>query len=226
MPNNLTLKAADGHEFAAYRANPAGAPKAGLVVIQEIFGLNDHIRSVADKWAKEGYLSVAPALQERAEKGFEVGYTPPDQERAKATKAKCNNADAIKDVKAAVEYLKAQGCKKIGVLGFCWGGSLAWLSACEIDGVSVSIAYYGGEVPANADKQAKCPVMFHFGDKDAGITMDKVEIVKAKQGGKHPIHIYAGAGHGFNCDARGSYHKESADVAFDRSKAYLAQHLA
>jgi carboxymethylenebutenolidase len=224
MGSNIKLKAADGHEFAAYRADPAGAAKGGLVVIQEIFGLNAHIRSIADKWAKEGYLVVAPAVQERAEPGFEVGYTPPDVERGKAVRAKVKNEDALKDIKAALDYLKAQGQKKVGVVGFCWGGSLAWLSATDLDGIAVSVAYYGGEIAANAGKKAKCPVMFHFGEKDAGIPLDKVEIVKAKQP-DHPLHIYPGAGHGFSCDARGSFHPESAALAFDRTKAYLSKHM-
>ena len=223
MGKTLTLKASDGHELSAYRADPAGKPKAGLIIIQEIFGVNDHIRSVCDRFAQDGYLCVAPALQDRGERNFEVGYTPPDVERGRAVRGKVKNEDSMKDLKAAYDYLAKEGVA-IGTVGYCWGGSLAWLSAVELDGLKVAVAYYGGEIPANADKQAKCPVMFHFGEKDGGIPLDKVEIIKQKQP-QFPLHIYKDAGHGFSCDARGSFHPASHELALGRTREFLTKNL-
>ena len=225
MGQNITLKASDGHELSAYRADPAGKPKGCLIIIQEIFGVNEHIRSVADRFAKDGYLCVAPALQDRAERNFEVGYTAPDIDRGRAVRGKVKNEDSLKDLKATSDYLKAQNAGKIGVVGYCWGGSLAWLSATEIDGIATSISYYGGEVPNTADKTAKCPVMFHFGEKDMSIPMDKVAIVKEKLGAKHPVYVYSEAGHGFSCDARGSFHPASHELALGRTKEYLTKYV-
>lgn len=222
MGTIISLKASDGHDLSAYRADPAGKPKAGIVLLQEIFGVNDHIRSVADRYAALGYAVIAPALFDRAERGFEVGYTPPDVERGKATKAKVDNDGALRDIAAAAEVLRKEGLA-LGVVGFCWGGSLSWLSATRLDGFAAAVSYYGGEVANTADAKPNCPVMFHFGEKDASITMDKVEKIKAMQPGA-PLFVYP-AGHGFSCDARGSYHADSAAQAFERTKAFLAQHL-
>ncbi len=224
MGKNITLKASDGHEFTAYRADPVGTPKGAILVIQEIFGVNDHIRSVADRVASNGYLAVAPALQDRGERNFEVGYTPPDVERGRAVRGMVKNEDSLKDLRATFDYLKAQNAGKIGTVGYCWGGSLAWLAATEIDGLSAAVSYYGGEVANNTDKKSKCPVMFHFGDKDMSIPMDKVEIVKAKLGAEHPVYVYA-AGHGFSCDARGSFDKAAHELALQRSRDFMAKHV-
>jgi len=224
MGKNITLKASDGHEFSAYRADPAGAPKGGLIIIQEIFGVNDHIRSVCDRFAKDGYLCVAPALQDRAERNFETGYTAPDIEKARGVRGKLKNEDSLKDLAATLYYIKAQKAGKTGTIGYCWGGSLAWLSAAQLDGLSVAISYYGGEVPNNTDLKAKCPAMFHFGEKDGSIPMDKVEIVKQKQP-DHPLFIYKGASHGFSCDERGSFNKEAHETALARSREFVSKHV-
>ncbi len=224
MGKNITLKASDGHSLSAYRADPAGTPKGCMIVIQEIFGVNDHIRSVADRVAKNGYLAIAPCLQDRAQPGFEVGYTPADVEKGKEMRMKVKNEDSLKDLRATFDYLKAQNAGKVGVVGYCWGGSLAWLAATEIDGLAVAVSYYGGEVANNTDKKAKCPVMFHFGEKDMSIPMDKVEIVKAKLP-EHPLYVYA-AGHGFSCDARGSFDAAAHALALERTQAYVAKHMS
>ena len=225
MGKMITLKASDGHELDAYRADPVGKPKGCMIVIQEIFGVNSHIKSVADRVAANGYLAVAPCLQDRAQKNFEVGYTPADVEKGKEMRMKVKNEDSIKDLRATLAYLQQEGGgTKVGVVGFCWGGSLSWLAATEIDGLSVAISYYGGEVASTADRKAKCPVMFHFGDKDMSIPMDKVEIVKAKQGDVNPVYVYA-AGHGFSCDARGSFDAAAHATALERSQAYVAKYV-
>lgn len=224
MGQTITLEASDGHALSAYRADPTGKPVGGLIVIQEIFGVNDHIKSIAEKFAKEGYLAVAPALMDRAQRGVDIGYTQPDIEIGKEIRAKVKNDDSIKDLKAALDYLKAQGVGRIGVVGYCWGGSLAWLAATRIDGIAASVSYYGGDVATFADEKAKCPVMFHFGEMDKSIPMEKVEIVKQKQP-SHPLYVYP-AGHGFSCDARGSYDAKCAAEAFERTRAHLKRNLA
>jgi carboxymethylenebutenolidase len=226
MGKNITLKASDGHEFTAYRADPAGKPKGSIIVIQEIFGVNDHIRSVADRVAANGYIAVAPALQDRGERNFEVGYTAPDVERGRAVRGMVKNEDSMKDLVATFNYLKAGNAGKIGTVGYCWGGSLAWLAATEIDGLAMAVSYYGGEVANNADKKAKCPVMFHFGAKDMSIPMEKIEIVKQKLGAEHPVYVYEDAGHGFSCDARASFHPASHELALTRTRDFAAKHMA
>ena len=223
MGKNITLKASDGHELQAYRADPAGTPKGCMIVLQEIFGVNHHIRAVADRVAANGYLALAPCMQDRAERNFEVGYTPPDIEKGRALRGQVKNEDSLKDLKAAFDYLKAQNAGKIGAVGFCWGGSLAWMAATEIDGLAAAVCYYGGEIAANADKKAKGPVMFHFGEKDASIPMDKVDIVKQKQP-DHPLFVYA-AGHGFSCDERGSFDQTAHETALKRSQEFVAKHV-
>ena len=223
MGKMITLKSSDGFELSAYRADPAGKPKGCMIVIQEIFGLNDHIKSIADRIAANGYLAVAPAMQDRAERGFAVGYTPADIERGRAVRGMVKNEDSLKDIRSAFDYLKAQNAGKVGVVGYCWGGSLAWLAATEIDGLAMAVSYYGGEVANNTDKKAKCPVMFHFGDKDASIPMDKVEIVKQKLS-EHPVYVYS-AGHGFSCDARGSFDKTAHELALGRTREFAAKHI-
>ena len=224
MGQNITLKASDGHELQAYRADPAGKPKGCMIVLQEIFGVNHHIRAVADRIAANGYLAVAPCMQDRAQRGFEVGYTPPEIEQGRNMRGKVKNEDSLKDLRAAFDYLKAQNAGKIGAVGYCWGGSLAWMAATEIDGLACAISYYGGEVANTADKQAKCPVMFHFGEKDASIPLDKVELIKQKQP-NHPLYVYKDAGHGFSCDERGSFHPASHELALSRSKEYAAKYI-
>jgi carboxymethylenebutenolidase len=224
MGKMITLKASDGHELSAYRADPAGTPKGCMIVLQEIFGVNHHIKAVADRVAASGYLAIAPAMQDRAERNFEVGYTPPDIERGRALRGKVKNEDSLKDLRAAFDYLKAQNAGKVGAVGYCWGGSLAWMAATEIDGLACAVSYYGGEVAANADKKAKCPVMFHFGELDQSIPLDKVEIVKQKQP-EHPLFIYKGAGHGFTCDERGSFNKEAHETALGRTREFVSKHI-
>lgn len=223
MGKTLMLKASDGHDLGAYRADPAGTPKGGIVLLQEIFGVNSHIRSVADKWAGEGYVVIAPALFDRVERDFEVGYAGPDMERGKAVRAKVGTEEALRDIAAAADVLRKEGLK-LAVVGFCWGGSLAWAAATRLSGFAAAVSYYGGEVASTADAKPNCPVMFHFGEKDGSIPLDKVAQIKAKQPGA-PLFVYENAGHGFSCDARGSYHPESAALAFQRSKDFLAQHV-
>ena len=221
MGKILRLTAADNHDFTAYRADPSGKPKGALLVIQEIFGVNHHIRGVCDKFAASGYLAVAPALFDRVESGVEYGYEPADIEKGRAIMQRVDLNNALKDVEATLAVVKAAG--KVGIVGYCWGGTVSWAAACRTGGLACAVSYYGGGVGNLVGEKPKCPVMFHFGDKDQSIPMDTVEKVKKA----HPdqaLFVY-NAGHGFNCDERGSYDAESAKLALSRSLEFFGKHL-
>ena len=221
MGTTIELTAADGHRFAAYRAEPAGTPRGALVVIQEIFGVNSHIRGVADGYAADGYLAIAPALFDRSERGLDIGYSQPEIERGRAIMQKVPMDDALKDVAAAIKNVASAG--KTGIVGYCWGGTVSFVAAAKLDGLACAVSYYGGGVAANVAAQPKVPVMFHFGETDHAIPMDAVEKVRAAHS-TQTFHIYP-AGHGFNCDQRGSYHAESAKLARTRTLEFLRRYV-
>jgi carboxymethylenebutenolidase len=226
MGQFTNLTASDGFVFPAYVAEPQGAPKGAVVVLQEIFGVNSHIRDVADGYAAEGYLAVAPATFHRVKGGVELGYTQDDMGAGIALKTAVEELPApgvLRDIEAAVAHAKRGG--KVGIVGYCWGGLLTWRSACEVSGLSAASAYYGGGVttPAEAARQPKCPTMAHFGERDHWIPMDSVEAFKKAQPGVE-VHVYA-ADHGFNCDQRGSYDAAAAKLARERTLAFFAKHL-
>ena len=189
--------------------------------MQEIFGVNRHIRAVTEGFAGDGYLAIAPALFDRRERDLELGYEAEDVARGRELKAATSWEEAAQDVAAAITAVAEAG--QVGVVGYCWGGSLAWAAATRIDGVACSVSYYGGNVPDMADEQPNCPVLLHFGETDHSIPMDRVEAFRAAQPNL-PVHIYP-AGHGFNCEQRGSYHAESAATARERSLAFLRENL-
>ena len=221
MGTTLELTAADGHRFAAYRADPPGKPRGGIVVVQEIFGVNSHIRGVADGFAADGYLAIAPALFDRVERGLDIGYSQPEIERGRALMQKMSMDDALKDVTAALKAIASAG--KIGIVGYCWGGTVAWVSAAKLDGLACSAPYYGGGILANKDLKPRCPVMLHFGETDQAIPIGDVRAWLATRP-ELAAHIY-GAGHGFNCDQRGSYHADSAKLARERTLAFFRKQL-
>ena len=222
MGEMITLTAEDGHRLAAYRATPAGTPRGALVVVQEIFGVNSHIRNVTDKFAADGYVAIAPALFDRVERDFETGYAPADIERGRAVRGKLQIEDAVRDVAAAVKEAGKTGLK-VGVVGYCFGGTIAWLAATRIPGVAAASSFYGGGVADTAAEQPKCPVIFHFGETDASIPKDHWDRIKAHHP-SIPMHIYP-AGHGFSCDERGSYHEPSARQARERTVAFFREHV-
>jgi len=221
MGKMIELTASDGHKLAAYRADPAGKPRGGIVVIQEIFGVNSHIRSVADGYAADGYLAIAPAMFDRVQKNFEVGYTPDDMTKGRETRAKVTDDMALKDAEAAIKAASSGG--KVGIVGYCWGGSIAWLAAGKLGGIACAVAYYGGGILQNQELAPKVPLMGHFGDKDAHIPVDGVKKLAAKYP-QHQIFIYE-ADHGFNCDQRGSYNAPAAKQARERSLAFFRKHV-
>jgi carboxymethylenebutenolidase len=218
----IELLAKDGHRFSAYRADAAGMPAGGVVVLQEIWGVNDHIRKVADGYAAEGYLAIAPAIFDRVERNLAMDeYTNETRNRGFGVMQKVNHDDAMLDIAAAVESVSEVG--KVGVVGFCFGGRLAWLAASRVAGLSAAVAYYGGGIPGMVSEQPRCPVIFHFGERDQHIPLESVrEFGKAHP--SLPIYIYP-ADHGFNCDQRGSYDAPSAKLARERTLEFLRQHI-
>ena len=223
MGSNTTLKAADGHAFDAYVAqSPEGKRFGGIVVVQEIFGVNSHIRNIADGYAAQGYVAIAPALYDRVQPKYESGYEQAEIQAGMAIRAKVPNDGALADIKAAMDYLAARDLP-IGIVGYCWGGNLVWQSACKLDGLSAAVSYYGGGVQDMGDLKPKCPTMLHFGEKDHAIPIDKVKAFMGKQPGL-PVHIYD-ANHGFNCDHRGSYDAPSAKLALERTLAFFGENL-
>ena len=221
MGENITLNATDGHELAAYRADPSGPARGGLVIIQEIFGVNSHIRGVADGFAADGYVAIAPALFDRIERGVDFGYDADSVASGRELKGRMSWDDAVTDIAAAVAALTGM---KTGVVGYCMGGTLAWLAATRIGGLSGAVGYYGGQINDFRNEAPNCPVMLHFGTEDASIPMDAVDAVRAAQP-DIPIHVYEGAGHGFNCDQRGSYHAQAAATARERTLAFLRENV-
>lgn len=222
MGEHVKLHASDGHELDAYVARPAGEPVAALVVVQEAFGVNSHIRSVADGFAKDGFLAVAPALFDRQQRGVELGYSGEELQQGIALARQGNPADWVKDVAAAVEYLKRETGKKIGVIGYCLGGTVAWLAATRLP-VDAAVGYYGGYIAHFAGEKPKAPVMLHFGKLDKHIPKEDVDKVAAA----HPeVQIFwYDADHGFSCNDRASYNPEAARLARERSLEFLKQHL-
>jgi carboxymethylenebutenolidase len=217
----IELKPEGAGPIRAWRADPAGNPRGGLVVIQEIFGVNAHIREVADRFAAEGYLAIAPAVFEHVEKGFDVGYDAESRARGMAVVGRVDFEQTLRDVDAAIEVAKEDG--KVGIVGFCFGGSIAWAAAARLPGLSAAVGYYGGRIIAMKDMKPRVPTLLHFGEKDQHIPVAGVREVAAA----HPevaVHIYP-ADHGFNCDQRESYDKPSAGLAWSRTLEFLGNHL-
>jgi carboxymethylenebutenolidase len=226
MGHMIELKAADGTTFPAYVAEPAGKPKGGVVVLQEIFGVNSHIRSVADGYAADGYFVVAPATFHRVQPGVELGYTEADMGTGFGFKTAVDGLPepgVMADIQAAIDHAAQAG--KVGIVGYCWGGLLTWRAACSLKGLSAAVPYYGGGMTAAADaaRTPTVPVMAHFGDQDHWIPLDTVEVFKKVQPDV-AVHVYA-ANHGFNCDQRGSYNEAAAKLARERTLAFFAQHI-
>lgn len=227
MGNFIDLKSADGFVFPAYVAQPAGAPKGGVVVVQEIFGVNSHIRSVADGYAAQGYMAVAPSTFHRVKPGVDLGYGQDDMSAGMALKAAAEalpSPGVMQDIQAAIRHASQAG--KVGIVGYCWGGLLTWRAACTLDGLSAAVPYYGGGVttPDEVARVPKVPVMAHFGDQDHWISLESVEAFKKA----HPdveVHVYH-ANHGFNCDQRASYDEAAAKLARERTLAFFGKHLA
>ena len=229
MGQFTNLTSADGFTVSAYVATPEGKPRAAIVVLQEIFGVNSHIRAVADRFAAQGYLAVAPATFDRVKTGVELGYLDADMTAGFELKTAVDalpGAGVLQDIQAAIDHAAELSGGKVGIIGFCWGGLLTWKSAALLTGLSAAVPYYGGGMTAEAEiaRQPLCPVMAHFGDQDHWIPLEGIEAFRKA----HPevaVHVYA-AHHGFNCDQRGSYDEAAAQLARERTLAFLAEQLA
>ncbi len=221
MGQTITLKAKDGFSLCAYRADPEGKARGAIVVIQEIFGVNHHIRDVADRYAALGYVAIAPQVFDRAEKNFETGYDQPSMEKGRAARGKIKTEDLLLDTQAAIDAVKSVG--KVGIIGYCMGGSVAFLAATRLEGLSAAVGYYGGQIAASADEKPRIPTMLHFGDQDQSIPMTDVEKIK-KARPETQIFVYK-AGHGFHCDERASFNPFAAQVAACRSQEFFQKNV-
>ncbi len=218
----LALTAADGHALSAYRADPPKGtkPRGAIVVIQEIFGVNSHMRRTTDGFVADGYVAICPALFDRLGKGIELGYTPDDVAKGRELRGKIAWEAVLADMAAAIKAAREVG--KVGVVGYCWGGSVAWRTATQLT-VDAAVGYYGGQVAEFAAETPKCPVMLHFGEKDAGIPMTQVETVRRHHPAL-PVHVYD-ADHGFNCDDRKQYDAAAAKLARQRTLEFFRAHI-
>jgi carboxymethylenebutenolidase len=219
---DIKLTASDNFQLGGYRAEPAGAPRAAVVVIQEIFGVNHHIRTVCDRFAGNGYVAIAPAIFDRIEPNFQSGYSPEEIAAARKFVANPDWTAMLRDSQAAIDAVKDTG--PVGIIGFCLGGSVAYAAATKLSGLSAAIGYYGGAIVRFADDKPKVPTQLHFGEKDAGIPLSDVDTIRAKRPDVE-IHVYPGAQHGFNCDERASYDPANAAIAKQRSLDFFARHL-
>lgn len=222
MPD-LTLTARDGHRLGAYQADPSDKPTGAVIVIQEIFGVNSHIRSICDRLAGEGYVAIAPALFDRSQPDFQSGYTPAEIEQARQFIADPDWDAFVMDTEAARAAVADHG--NVGVVGFCLGGSVAFLAATRLTGIAAASCFYGGKIDAFADEPPKCPVQMHFGEQDHGIPLENVERVRARRGDDCEIFVYADAGHGFHCDQRDSFHAQASSEAWSRTLHLFAANL-
>ena len=221
MGEFTTIMARDGHEFQAYLAAPTGKPRGAVVVLQEIFGVNSHIRSVTDSFASQGYTAIAPALYDRIRRGIELGYGPEDRQQAIGSMQQIKIDAAMKDIGAAIAVVKNSG--RVGVVGYCWGGRLSYLAACDLP-VACAVVYYG-KIVDQLDKRPKHPVMYHFGTLDSSIPVSDTDKIRAARP-EGTVYLYAGAEHGFNCEQRPSYNPEAAALARQRTLEFFARCLA
>ena len=215
MGKMIRLKAKDGHELDAYVAEPNGAAKGGVVVVQEVFGVTNHIKRVADQYAAQGYKAVAPALFDRIERDLTLEYS--EVQKGLEYMQQLQWPNTLADVEAAANEAHSAG--SAAVVGYCWGGTVAHVAASELD-LDAAVSYYGGGVSKMLDKKPRCPILYHFGDHDSSIPLPDIEKIK-QANPTSPLFIYAGAQHGFNCDERASYSPKDAKVAFERSIEFL-----
>lgn len=220
MGEMIELTASCGHKFGAYLAGDAKATR-GLVVVQEIFGVNGHMRRVCDELAGYGYQVVSPALFDRVERGVELGYQDEDIQRGLKLREKISEDEVVRDIEAAAAKLAP---RPTGIIGYCWGGSVAWLGATKSKSFKAAIGWYGGGIAAAREAQPNCPVELHFGAEDKGIPLEDVEKIRQSHPDM-PVYVYDGAGHGFGCEERPSFNPRANEIALHRSLAFFAEHL-
>ena len=222
MGKFVELTAADGHKLAAYVAQPSGNARGGVIVVPEVFGVNSHIQQTTDGFAADGYLAVSPAMFDRAQRNYDTGYSQPEIQAGVAIMQKLDWKQAVLDVEAAIGEAKKGG--KVGIVGYCFGGTVTWVAAAQAKGLACAVPYYGGGMPGFIGENPKVPTLCHFGELDQSPTLAQAKEIVAK----HPgitAHFYAGAGHGFNCDQRGSWNAEAAKLARSRTIDFFRKHL-
>jgi len=220
--STITITAKDGHEFSAYCAKPEGVPRGGLIVLQEFFGVNGHIRRVCDQYAADGYVAISPAIFDRVERNVELPYDEAGMKKGPALRAKLDLSQCMLDIQAAIDAASDAG--KVAALGYCWGGSLAYIASARLTGLVCAIGYYGAQIAAHVNETPRVPVMLHYAEKDEYLPQSDVEKVR----NAHPsiiIYQYPGTEHGFNCDDRRFYEPKSAALARDRTLNFLKQHV-
>jgi len=218
--STLQLLAADGNRLSAYLVKPEGTPRGAVVVVQEIFGVNSHIRRVAEQYAAEGYLAIAPAMFDRLQKGVDLGYDAAGMQAGIELMMKTTNEGAIADLNAAIDAVSHAG--RVGMVGYCWGGRCTYLAGCKTN-IAAGVAYYGGGIAQLLGDTPRCPMMFHFGERDSHIPLTDVEKIRQTfpQG---TYHLYP-AGHGFNCSERADFDSASAHLAFERTIEFFRKHI-
>jgi len=217
-----TIMARDGHEFQAWLAAPPGRPRGAVVLLQEIFGVNGHIRAVAGDFAAQGYTVIAPCLFDRIRRGIELGYSPAQVQEGAGYRAQLKPEITLKDIAAAAAVVRNSG--RTATVGYCWGGTLSYLAACQLP-VSCAVVYYG-KVAGYLEQKPRCPVLYHYGAQDPSIPLSDVETTRAAVQPPSSLHVYADAGHGFNCDQRPSYNAPAAALARSRTLEFLDRYLA
>lgn len=221
MGEYTTIMARDGHEFQAWLTAAPGRPRGAVVVIQEIFGVNAHIRAVTDDFAAQGYTAIAPCLFDRVRRGIELGYTPENMQEGSGYLKQLKPDNTLRDLAAAVAVVHSSG--RVGTVGYCFGGAMSYVAACQLP-LACAVVYYG-RLAGYLDQKPRCPVMYHFGTADTSIPMSDVDKVKAAGDARALLYLYDGAGHGFNCDQRASYSAASAALARTRTLDFLARYL-
>ncbi len=217
-----TIMARDGHEFQAWLVAPAGRPRGAVVLLQEIFGVNGHIRAVAGDFAAQGYTVIAPSLFDRIRRGIVLGYSPAEVQEGAGYRAQLKPETTMKDIAAAAAVVRHSG--RTATVGYCWGGTLSYLAACQLP-VSCAVVYYG-KLVSSLEQKPRCPVLYHFGAQDQSIPLADVEATRAAMQPPSVLHLYEGAGHGFNCDQRPSYDPQAAALARTRTLEFLGRYLA
>ena len=221
MGESIKATASDGHEFDIYLAQSKGSPRGGVVLIQEIFGVNNHIKKVAEQFSSNGYLVGAPSLFDRVQPDIQLGYSTEDVRRGGELRDNLGNESPLMDITATLNIVGSAG--HVAVVGYCWGGTLAWLSACQVDGFNAAISYYGGGIGKLLSIQPKCPSIFHFGEQDHAIPAEEINSLRQAHP-ECPIYLYP-AGHGFNCEQRDSFNSTSSAIAFERTIQHLDKYI-
>ena len=221
MGESIKATASDGHEFDIYLAQSKGSPRGGVVLIQEIFGVNNHIKNVAEKFSSNGYLVGAPSLFDRVQPDIQLGYSTEDIRRGRELKDNLGNEKPLIDIIATLKIVRSAG--RVAIVGYCWGGTLAWLSACHVDGFNAAISYYGGGIGQLLSIEPRCPSIFHFGEQGNAIPVAEINSLKQAHP-ECPIYLYP-ASNGFNCEQRDSFHSTSSAIAFERTIQHLDKYI-